>query len=55
MSSKDREEKLVNKEVTYTVFKDGQFYIIENVPARVEVDIGKQYLPSKTVERGKVC
>ena len=50
MSSVDREEKLENKEVTYTLFKDGQFYIVENVPARVDVETGEQYFSPKTVE-----
>ena len=50
MSSVNRDEKLVNKEVTYTLFKDGQFYIVENVPARVDVDTGEQYFSPKTVE-----
>ena len=50
MSSENRKEKLVNKEVTYTLYKDGQFYIVENVPARVDVETGEQYFSPKTVE-----
>ncbi|HEC60825.1 MAG TPA: hypothetical protein ENI27_01065 [bacterium] len=50
MSSVNKEEKLVNKEITYTLFKDGQFYIVENVPARVDVETGEQYFSPKTVE-----
>ena len=50
MSSENRKEKLVNKEVIYTLYKDGQFYIVENVPARVDVEIGEQYFSPKTVE-----
>ena len=50
MSSEERIEKLVAKEVTYTLHKDGQFYIIENVPARVDVETGAQYFSAKTVE-----
>ena len=50
MSSVDRKEKLVNKEVTYTLFKDGQFYIIENVPARVDEETGEQFFSPTTVE-----
>ena len=38
MSSMNRKEKLVNKKVTYTLLKYGQFYIVENVPARVDVE-----------------
>ncbi len=41
MSSVNKEEKLVNKEIPYTVFKDGKFTIVENVPARVDVETGE--------------
>jgi hypothetical protein len=51
MSSEDRKEKLVNTEVTYTLFMDGQFYIVENVPARVDLETGEQFFSPKTVER----
>jgi len=39
----NQEEKLVNKRVTYTLYKDGRFYIIENVPARVNEETSEQY------------
>ncbi len=51
MTSEDRSGKLVEKEVTYTLYKDGEVFIIENVPARVDVDSGEQYFSPKTVER----
>jgi len=51
MSSKYREEKLVDKEVTYTIIKDGKFCIVEGVPARVDVETGEQYFSPKTVEQ----
>jgi len=51
MSSEGRKEKLVNQDVTYTLFKDGQFYIVENVPARVDLDTGEEYFSPKTVEQ----
>jgi len=44
-------EELVEQNVTYTLLKDGKFYIIENVPARVDVNTGEQYFSPKTVER----
>jgi hypothetical protein len=44
------QEKLVAKKVTYTLYKDGQFYIIENVPARVDEETGEQYFAPETVE-----
>ena len=37
--------------MTYTIFKDGQFYIVEDVPARVNVETGEQYFSPKTVEK----
>ena len=45
-----RQEKLVEQKVTYTLFKDGRFYIVENVPARVDVETGEQYFSPQTVE-----
>jgi YgiT-type zinc finger domain-containing protein len=50
MASEERKETLVEKEVTYTLYKDGKFYIVENVPARVDVESGEQYFSPKTVE-----
>jgi len=46
-----RQEKLAERKVTYTLFKDGQFYIIENVPARVDLETGEQYFAPQTVEQ----
>jgi len=45
------EERLVEQEVTYTLFKDGKFYVIEHVPARVNVETGEQFFAPQTVER----
>lgn len=50
MTSEERKENLVDKEVTYTLYKDGKFYIVENVPARVDLESGEQYFSPKTVE-----
>ncbi len=50
MSSENREEKLVKKEVTYTLLKDDLFFIVENVPARVDVETGEEFFSPKTVE-----
>lgn len=50
MSSETRNENLVATEVTYTLIKDGKFYIIENVPARVDAETGDQYFSPTTVE-----
>ena len=37
--------------VTYTLEKDGKFYIIENVPARVCEETGEQFFAPATVDR----
>ena len=42
---------LVEQEVTYTLLKDGKLYIIEKVPARVNVETGEQLFSPQTVER----
>jgi hypothetical protein len=46
-----REEKLVNCRVTYTLAHEGKFYIVENVPARVDEETGEQFFSPATVER----
>ena len=45
------EEKLTEQKVTYTLELDGKFYIIENVPARVNEETGEQYFSPETVEK----
>jgi hypothetical protein len=45
------EEKLVERKVTYTLLKDDQFFIIEGVPARVNVETGEQLFAPETVEQ----
>lgn len=37
--------------MTYTLEKDGKFYIIENVPARVSLETGEQFFAPSTVDR----
>lgn len=44
-------EKLVERKVTYTLDMNGQFIVIENVPARVNVETGEQLFSPDTVER----
>jgi YgiT-type zinc finger domain-containing protein len=48
---KDRQEKLVERRVTYTLEHEGKFYIVENVPARVNEETGEQYFSPATVEQ----
>ncbi|MCH8295004.1 YgiT-type zinc finger protein [Candidatus Poribacteria bacterium] len=44
-------ETLVEKSVTYSIEVDGRFVIIEDVPARVNVETGEKYFSPETVER----
>ncbi|MBN1996931.1 hypothetical protein JW935_05215 [candidate division KSB1 bacterium] len=46
-----RKEILVDQRVTYSIYKDGKFFIIENVPARVNQETGEQFFSPKTVEK----
>ena len=43
-------ETMIDTEVTYTIERDGTFYMIEHVPARVCQETGEQYFAPKTVE-----
>lgn len=51
MTGPGREERLVERLVTYTVEIDGRFIIVENVPARVDEETGERYFSPSTVER----
>ena len=51
MSHGTNEEGFEEREVTYTLLKDDKFYIVENVPARVNVETGEEFFSPKTVER----
>ena len=50
MTTEPKLERLVEQTVTYTLFKDGKFYIVENVPARVNTETGEQFFSPQTVE-----
>ena len=50
MSAPYQDEKLVERLVTYTLLKDDQLLVIENVPARVDVETGEQYFSPQTLE-----
>jgi YgiT-type zinc finger domain-containing protein len=47
MSNRDME---VEKQVTYTLELNGKFFVIENVPARVDEETGEQFFSPSTVE-----
>jgi YgiT-type zinc finger domain-containing protein len=40
----------VEKQVTYTLELDGKFFVIENVPARVDKETGEKFFSPSTVE-----
>ena len=44
-------ETLVEQKVTYTLEMDGEFFLIENVPDRVNLETGEQLFSPTTVER----
>ena len=46
-----RTQTMRDERVTYTLEKDGKFYIIENVPARVCEETGEQFFAPATVDR----
>jgi hypothetical protein len=43
------EEQFVEQLITYTLLKDDTFYIIEHVPARVNLITGEQLFSPQTV------
>lgn len=51
MNTYQWKEKLVERKVTYTLEMSGQLIVIENVPARVNVETGEQLFSPDTVER----
>jgi hypothetical protein len=44
-------ETLIETKVTYSLELNGQFFLIENVPARVNPETGEQFFAPATVER----
>ena len=48
---KNNEEILTDRFVTYSLEMEGKFYIVENVPARVNEETGEQYFAPETVEQ----
>ena len=43
-------ERLAERRVTYTLVVNGQLHVVENVPARVNLDTGEQLFAPATVE-----
>lgn len=46
-----KKEILLEKKVTYTLEMDGRVFVVENVPARVDLQTGEQFFSPSTVER----
>ena len=46
-----REESFVETRVTYTLEMNGKLLVVENVPARVDLETGEQLFSPETVER----
>jgi hypothetical protein len=44
-------ETLIDTQVTYSLEMNGKFFLIENVPARVNPETGEQFFSPATVER----
>ncbi|WP_119070282.1 hypothetical protein [Rubrobacter indicoceani] len=49
--SNDNGNRISQELVSYTLELDGRFYIVENVPARVDVETGERFFSPETVER----
>ncbi len=45
-----KQETMRDAQVTYTLEKEGKFYFIENVPARVCEETGEQFFAPSTVD-----
>jgi hypothetical protein len=51
MKIKNWQEPLVEQKVSYILELEGKFIIIENVPARVNIETGEQYFSPAVVEQ----
>ena len=49
--SKPWNETLVERRVTYSLEYRGRFFLIQNVPARVDVETGERHFSPETVDR----
>jgi hypothetical protein len=41
----------IEQTVTYSLEVNGKFFLIENVPARIDVETGEQFFSPSTVDR----
>jgi hypothetical protein len=44
------DENLVERTVTYSLEMNGNIFLVENVPARVNIETGEQFFSPSTVE-----
>ena len=51
MTQDSNNENLIETTVTYSLDVNGQFFLIENVPARVNPETNEQFFAPDTVER----
>ena len=51
MNSKTLQENMADRVVNYVLDIDGEIIIVENVPARVNLDTGERFFAPDTVER----
>lgn len=51
MTQAEYKENLIETTVTYSLDINGQFFLIENVPARVNPETDEQFFAPATVER----
>ena len=47
----NQQDTFVEKYVTYTIELDGKFFLVENVPARVNEETGEQFFSPATVDQ----
>ena len=45
----NQQDTFVEKHITYTIELDGKFFLVENVPARVNEETGEQFFAPTTV------
>jgi YgiT-type zinc finger domain-containing protein len=51
MNGEPWKETLQERKVTYTLETDGRLIVVENVPARVNLETGEQFFSPETVKR----
>lgn len=51
MNEQHNNEHFLETTVTYSIDIDGQFILVENVPARISVETGEQFFSPTVVDR----